>query len=107
MKKTKNGLNDKESERFTAFYNSILPLAKKIKALKATVKELGGFAEDRELLECSGCGLMEDVTFEGKWIVYKEGSEQKDSGLRFISLDDEDSLFRCPSCGIEIKAQLL
>jgi len=106
MRNRKQNLDGVDLEEFSDFYNSFLPLAKELKLIKAKVKKLGGFVEDRELLECSDCGLVEDVTFEGMWIVYKEGEEQKDAGLRFISLDNEDSLFRCPSCNKEVKAPI-
>jgi hypothetical protein len=35
------------------------------------------------------------------------GDEQKDTSLRFIPLDDNDMLFKCPSCSKEIKAPIL
>lgn len=49
---------------------------------------------------------MEDVSFEGMWLVYKKGDEQKDTGLRFIPLDEEDVLFKCPECNQEVKAPI-
>jgi hypothetical protein len=49
---------------------------------------------------------VEDVSIEGKWMVYKEGNEPKDTGLRFIPLDDEDILFKCPVCNQEVKAPI-
>lgn len=97
-------VDDIDPKEYADLYSSILPLAKEINSLKAKIKEAGGFAEDRELLECSSCGLLEDVSFDGMWLVYKKGDEQKDTGLRFIPLDNEDILFKCPVCKLEVKA---
>ena len=67
---------------------------------------LGIFTDDRELLECPSCGLLEDVTAEGVLVTYPNTSEEvNDSGLRFIPADE--SSFACPSCGTKVKAVIL
>ena len=38
-------------------------LATQIVALQKQARALGLFADDRELLTCAKCGLLEDVTF--------------------------------------------
>lgn len=78
----------------------VLPLLKKLKSARNQGRKLGLFIEDRELLECTGCGLVEDVAIDGTWLVYRVGQPAVDSGLRFFELDG--GAYRCPSCGIEI-----
>ena len=62
-------------------------LAARLVSLQKRAKALGVFANDRELLECPRCGLMEDVT---------------STGLRFVQLADD--IFRCPSCVQRVEA---
>jgi hypothetical protein len=45
---------------------AVAPLAKEIAALQKQMCAQGPFAHDRELLECQGCGLKEDVTPDGQ-----------------------------------------
>jgi hypothetical protein len=59
--------------------------------------------EDRELLKCSRCGLMEDVLIGGLLITYHQGRDPIDTGLRFKESKAEGR-FTCPMCGIEIDA---
>ncbi len=84
-----------------ALVNGILPLLKKLQSVRDQGRKLGLFVEDRGLLECVGCGLVEDVAFDGMWLVYRAGQPAVDSGLRFLELGD--GIFRCPSCGDETK----
>ena len=72
-------------------------LALRIVALQKQIRSLGGFAGDRELLECPKCGLVEDVTFAGQLITYRPPAEGQDTGLRFEELPQD--CFRCPACG--------
>ena len=56
------------------------------------------FTDDRELLACPSCGLLEDVTAEGLLVTYPKDSDNlMDTGLRFHQLDTAS--FRCPACG--------
>ena len=75
----------------------IRPLAQQIVALQQQMKALGMFANDRELLQCPRCGIMEDVTHEGFLITCREPDLGLDTGLRFEPITEES--YRCPSCG--------
>ena len=77
------------------------PLLRKLDSAREQGRKLGLFVEDRELLACARCGLIEDVAIDGIWLVYRAGQPAVDSGLRFLELGD--GIFRCPSCGGEIK----
>jgi len=67
---------------------------------------LGIFTDDRELLECPNCGLLEDVTAKGLLVTYpKDSVDLKDCGLRFSPVDDTS--FQCPSCGAKVQAVIL
>ncbi len=84
----------------------ILSLAKELVRLKKQAEDLGVFTSDRELLECKGCGLAEDITFEGMLITYYRGdAEFMDTGLRFEKV--KETIFRCPVCGARLKATWL
>jgi len=73
-------------------------LARQLVHIKQQAAALGLFTDDRELLGCPSCGFLEDVTFEGFLITYKnDGNDQRDSGLRFRPLDK--TRFQCPACG--------
>jgi len=84
-------------------YTDIQSLAKEIIKIKKRADALGLFTDDRDLLECKNCGLMEDVTFEGFLITFIkreniEYNKMKDSGKRFIETNDPN-IFICPECG--------
>jgi len=84
----------------------LLELARQLAQVKQQARTLGIFTDDRELLECPSCGLLEDVTAEGVLVTYPNTSEEvNDSGLRFIPADE--SSFACPSCGTKVKAVIL
>lgn len=76
---------------------TIKPLAQQLAAVQKQADTMGLFANDRELLECSQCGLMEDVTHTGLLITCREPAIDQDTGLRFTK--EPDQKFRCPSCG--------
>ena len=76
---------------------AIKPLARQLVALQKRANALGLFANDRELLECSQCGIMEDVTHTGLLITCREPALDQHTGLRFTK--EPDQTFRCPSCG--------
>ncbi|MCJ7775230.1 MAG: hypothetical protein MUP08_02460 [Desulfobulbaceae bacterium] len=84
----------------------IKPLVEDIIRIQKQAKSLGIFVNDRELLECTGCDLVEDVSFEGALMTYhRDSDDMTDSGLRFEEMDEEK--YRCPVCGIVSKAQFL
>jgi hypothetical protein len=79
-------------------------LARRLGEAKGQARALGIFTDDRELLACSACGLLEDVTIEGVLITYlKGGSQQNDSGLRFKEV--EGMCFICPACGATLTVE--
>lgn len=74
--------------------------------IKRQAEALGMFNSDRELLECTACDLVEDVTSEGFLITYHRNSDSMDDcGLRFE--EREHDVFRCPVCKAELKAVVL
>ena len=77
-------------------------LAARLASLQKQAKALGVFANDRELLECPCCGLMEDVTSIGLLITCRATALGEDSGLRFVPL--AENIFRCPSCAQRVEA---
>ncbi len=84
----------------------LLALARQLAQVKQRAKALGIFSDDRELLECPSCGLLEDVTAEGLLVTYvKDSADLKDCGLRFRPVDE--IRFECPSCGTKVKAVIL
>lgn len=84
----------------------LVDLARQLEQVKQQAKALGIFTDDRELLECPSCGLLEDVTAEGLLVTYvKDSADLKDCGLRFRTVDKTS--FECPSCGTKLKAEIL
>ena len=81
-----------------ATYNELLETIVKLnQGVQADKMRLGMFANHRELLECSGCGLVEDVTMSGLLLTCRQLSKDKDTGLRFA--ETAPGAFQCPSCG--------
>ena len=61
----------------------------------------GLFIGDRELLDCTHCGLQEDVLIDGRLVIHQaDAADATDSGLRFAAADDGN--FICPQCGAVI-----
>ncbi len=81
---------------------AIAPLAKQIVAIRIQLRAQGLFAHDRELLECQGCGLKEDVTHDGRLITCRETELGRDTGLRFTRVAKNG--FRCSACGQRVRA---
>lgn len=71
-------------------------LVASVAALREEAKALGVFTNDRELLECPSCGLMEDVACGGMLITSRPKTLGRDTGLRFREL--RGGRFRCPEC---------
>jgi hypothetical protein len=57
----------------------------------------GLFMEDRDLLHCAHCGLLEDVGPYGLLMTYFPEKSFGDSGLRFTK--DKGGRYTCPNCG--------
>ena len=84
----------------------LVELSRKLAKVKAQARMLGIFTDDRELLECPNCGLLEDVTAKGLLVTYpKDSVDLKDCGLRLRPVDE--TRFACPKCGTRIKAVIL
>ncbi|KAF0192307.1 MAG: Uncharacterized protein FD165_932 [Gammaproteobacteria bacterium] len=84
----------------------LVELSRKLAKVKAQARVLGIFTNDRELLGCPNCGLLEDVTARGLLVTYpKDSADLKDCGLRFCPVDEIH--FACPKCGTRIKAMIL
>jgi len=77
-------------------------LASQLTDLQKRAKALGVFTNDRELLECPRCGLLEDVTYSSLLITCRADALGEDTGLRFAQL--ADNIFRCPSCAQRVEA---
>ena len=52
----------------------LVELSRKLAKVKAQARALGIFTDDRELLECPNCGLLEDVTAKGLLVTYPKDS---------------------------------
>ena len=81
--------------------DDLIELFHHLEKVKQQARALGIFTDDRELLTCHSCGLMEDVTAEGLLVTYPQDSQNtEDTGLRFRQLDTES--FQCPACGAHV-----
>ena len=59
---------------------------------------------ERELLDCTHCGLQEDVLIDRRLVTYQaDAADAADSGLRFAAADDGN--FVCPQCGAVIAGE--
>ena len=78
--------------------DDLIELFHHLEKVKQQARALGIFTDDRELLACPSCGLLEDVTAEGLLVTYPQDSQNtEDTGLRFRQLDTES--FQYPACG--------
>jgi len=77
----------------------VLPksLHREIARVQRLAQAAGLFMEDRDLLHCSHCGLLEDVGCYGLLMTYFSGKPPVDSGLRFTK--DKRGRYICPNCG--------
>ena len=86
--------------------DGLTTLIRQLERVKAQARALGIFTDERELLACPNCGLLEDVTAGGLLVTYpKDSVDPKDCGLRFRPVDE--TRFACPKCGTRIKAVIL
>ena len=72
-------------------------LLRQIRHVYRLAKENGLFLNDRELLRCERCGLLEDIDIKGRLITYKSGEAVFNSGMRFEK--GERDTYVCPVCG--------
>ena len=88
-----------------ALVEAIRPLAERLKRINQQAASQGVFTNDRELLACPECSLVEDVTSDGILITYdRRRNNLVDTGLRFVEI--EESIFRCPVCRTKLKGVL-
>lgn len=78
-------------------------LARRLQQVKAEATQLGIFTDDRELVECSKCGLKEDVDIHGFLLTCFDDSLGKDTGLRFKEVTGSE--FQCPKCRSKVFAR--
>lgn len=97
-------MNKKTKKKSDSRYESIIELAARIKGLQLKAEELGLFFNNRELLECRKCGLIEDVTIEGRLITYNRYDIVADIGLSFESCEKDKYL--CPVCGSKVSEKI-
>ena len=78
---------------------TVLPksLHREIARVHRLAQAAGLFMEDRDLLQCARCGLLEDVGCYGLLMTYFSGKPPVDSGLRFRK--DKRGRYICPNCG--------
>ena len=78
---------------------NVLPkhLHREIARVHRLAQAAGLFMEDRDLLHCSHCGLLEDVGRYGLLTTHFSGKSPGDSGLRFTK--DKRGRHICPNCG--------
>ena len=69
----------------------------RIEHVHRLAREAGLFLNDRELLSCEHCGLLEDVDITGRLITYNSGEAVFDSGMRFEKGERDTHV--CPVCG--------
>ncbi|MEW6605892.1 MAG: hypothetical protein AB1414_00385 [bacterium] len=101
-------MNKKNSNKSknTLISNSLFKAVKQLVKLNEKVKALGIFVDDRELLECPKCGLMEDIDIYGRLFTVFEKEPNKDTGLRFKEIRNSKT-FRCPNCGEQISGNVV
>ena len=76
-------------------------LCEQLQKIRQQAEIAGLFIGDRELLDCTRCGLQEDVLIDGRLVTHQaDAADATDSGLRFAAADDGN--FICPQCGAVI-----
>lgn len=77
---------------------NFINLVKELIKIKEEAKILGIFTDDRELLECPSCGLMEDVDVNGRLFTVFKNEPYKDTGLNFKEVGNKGDRFSCSNC---------
>jgi hypothetical protein len=83
-----------------ALSTELRQLIERIAALQEQARAAGVFLNDRELLVCPHCGLLEDISFAGQLFTCRPTALGQDAGLRFEEVSA--NRFRCPACGTVI-----
>lgn len=92
---SKSNNTPKKDKKPTKIVNQ--SLLRQIGHVRRLAQEYGLFLNDRDLLSCDSCGLLEDVDINGRLITYKSGEAVSDSGMRFEK--GEGDMYVCPVCG--------
>ncbi|MCB9537547.1 MAG: hypothetical protein H6704_14955 [Myxococcales bacterium] len=80
---------------------TIVDLVRRLREVQMSAREHGTFIEDRDLVGCPRCGLLEDVLVDGRLITCRQDSLGRDTGLRFVDDPHDAGSFTCPECGGE------
>ena len=86
QKRLTNDSNDsgrmkRETPKIQHGIDGLVAAVRHLEQVKQQARALGMFTDDRELLECPSCGLLEDVTIEGLLVTYPRSSRaMKDCG---------------------------
>jgi hypothetical protein len=80
---------------------SLAALIEGLRDVRARAREVGVFLDDRPLLSCPACGLIEDVSIEGVLITSRDSALGVDTGLRFVERRGGGAGFGCPACGAD------
>jgi rubredoxin len=95
----------------STLYQTILEL----QAVRKRAEALGRFLDDRDLIECPNCHLMEDVDISSMLSTYFRPVEYDhpdpnvlfkpppDTGLRFEEVSENQ--FTCPVCGTAVELE--
>ena len=76
-------------------------LCERLQQLRKQAEAVGLFTDDRELLNCTHCGLQENVLIGGYLVTHQvDAADEIDTGLRFSAVDDHN--FICPQCGAKV-----
>jgi rubrerythrin len=87
-------------ERDDAHEDPLQKLAGQVDNYRRQAEHLGRLLSGRALLECPSCGLHEDELADMTRIVATAEEPGEDTGLRFSSMDDEETTWICPGCGL-------
>jgi len=103
-KKATSSKRPRQDGDVDALVDSIAAIARRLGDLETQASALGIFTDDRDLLTCAKCGLMEDVLIDGRLVTYHEECTSEDTGLRFAESAQGIGRFTCPECGSRVDA---
>lgn len=95
-----NKKNSNKRKKTLSLDKSFKDTVNRLVKIKEEARSLGIFVDDRNLLECPKCGLMEDIDSYGRLFTVFKNAPRKDTGLRFKEM--KNVKFRCPNCGEKI-----
>ena len=93
-----------KKQHFAIHDHTAAELIVQLRKIHQQAEITGLFIGDRELLDCTHCGLQEDVLIDGRLVTYQaDAADAADSGLRFAAADEGN--FVCPQCGAVIAGE--